>query len=202
MKRIACLLAVLVIALTACGASSVPPVEQMVATSVAATLAAMPTAIPFVIPATQPPPTAAPPPTEAAPTATVMILLPTLTLVPAPTAGSGSGSGTGYGHAQTPSQFIYYYYGLVNSRCYELAWSFLSSGFRARNNPGGYEEFVTYYNALERVVVNGVTTTSITSTNATVTVNATFIYKSGVTGSASIRFNLYYDSARRVWIFY
>ena len=198
MKRITCLLAVLVIALTACGASSVPPVEQMVATSVAATLAAMPTSIPFVIPATQPPPTAGPPPTEAAPTATTMILLPTLTLGTAPTAGSG----TGYGHSQTPSQFIYYYYGLVNSHSYELAWSFLSSGFKARNNPGGYEEFVTYYNALERVVVNSVTTTSITSTNATVTVSASFIYKSGVTGSASIPFNLYYDSARRVWIFY
>jgi hypothetical protein len=213
MKRFGMILVAGMMLLSACAPLGTPTqsnaqaVSDLVATGVAATLTAMPTATP--IPPTEPPPLPTPtlepvPPTAPPPTSTPVIVY-VYPTVPPPT----SPPVIIYVYpspqpAQTPAQFIYYYYSLINNRQYDLAWSFLTPDFIARNNSpeeGGYAGYVNYWNTVQSVVVTSVVVLSQRGTTASVRVYATYNYFSGASYDTQLVFYLVYDYTRGTWLF-
>jgi hypothetical protein len=178
---------------------------------------------------TSPPPpagtTAAPPPeTSTLPpaVATTALPLPTQTLpVPAATTVSPP-LGTTTAHApqsrgtpipttrlprtalNTPDGFLRWYFSAVwNERNYQDLWdNYLTPGFKARPNNGGFEDYVAWWNSVQRVDVNSATVLQNDGTHAWVRVNVTFHMLDGrVISNQEYDYDLFYDATRQTWMF-
>jgi len=166
--------------------------------------------------------TAAPPPVTATlppPVATTAPPLPTQTLPPAVTATNISTAVSATVHApqsrvpathlprtalKTSEGFLRWYFNTVwNERNYQDLWdNYLTPSFKARPSAGIYQDYVTWWESVQRVDVNSVTVLQNDGTHAWVRVNVTFTMKDGrVISNQEYDYDLLYDAARQTWMF-
>ncbi|MEW5870376.1 MAG: serine/threonine-protein kinase [Chloroflexota bacterium] len=106
------------------------------------------------------------------PTNTIRILEPTDTPYVAPTA-------TYTQRAPEPDEFIREYYGAINQRQYELAWSMLTENFKDRYNASGFGPYEDWWDTVERIDVLEENIQEQSSTRSVIAVKLRFTYKTG-----------------------
>lgn len=99
-----------------------------------------------------------------------------------------------------PAEFVSFYFENVNNRKYDLTWSLLSDAYKARTNPDGKEQYVTFWSGYNSVAITSLNSTYITNTSVQVNLEAIF-YKDGTTSTSKITYFLSYDNARESWLF-
>jgi hypothetical protein len=99
-----------------------------------------------------------------------------------------------------PAEFVSFYFENVNNRKYDLTWSLLSDAYKARTNPDGKEQYVTFWSGYNSVIITSLNSTYVTNTSVQVNLEATF-YKDGTTSTSKITYFLSYDNARESWLF-
>jgi hypothetical protein len=130
---------------------------------------------------------------EATPTAPINTNPPSATNIPnAPNPSSST----------DPEQFVRtYFYSLTHDRNYQNSWSLLTDGFKNKNSPGGYNDYVTFWDKIDSVDVNSINFFEQTSTDAKCAVNLTFNAKQGGNQTVNIKYHLIYNSDRQTWLF-
>jgi hypothetical protein len=139
-----------------------------------------------------------------APPAVLPTLTGTPTAVPPTAAPAYSGSYPSSPILQTPDQFIRSYYSNINVANYAYTWSLLTSNFIATNNgpaTGGYAGYVSFWNTVHEVVVQGVGLVSQNGGYAVVNVSALYHYNNGSLVNTTVAFNLTYNYSRATWMF-
>lgn len=166
-----------------------PVIVQPTDTAVPPTMTA-PTQVPTQIPTqtiTATPPSAATTAAHAEPTRSSRL--------PVPPAGKG---------IQDPAAFIRWYFAAVSqNRNYQDLWNnYLTSSFKTVVSPGGYSEYVTWWDSVQSVDVNSVNVIQNDGTHAVVRVNVTFTMKDGrLIPNQEYDYDLLYDAARQTWMF-
>ena len=168
------------------------PVDTATAVPTQAVIVATPT---VAVTVTAPPPAPTQPVSSPPATATAAQLQPTrVGRVP-------QQPGTGI---QDPGEFVRWYFGAVwQFRNYQELWdNYLTPSFKAHVSSGSYQEYVTWWSSVDRVVVNSVHVIENDGTHAWVRVNVTFHIKDGrVISNQQYDYDLLYDAARQTWMF-
>ncbi len=115
--------------------------------------------------------------------------------VPVPQTGNG---------IQDPAAFVNWYFAAVSqNRNYQDLWNnYLTPTFKTVVSPGGYSEYVTWWDSVQRVDVNSINVIQNDGTHATVRVNVTFNMKDGrVISNQEYDYDLLYDATRQTWMF-
>jgi hypothetical protein len=169
--------------------TSVPLILPPTKTSVPPTLPA-PTQVPSQIPTqtiAAPPPSAATTAPHAEPTRASRI--------PVPQSANG---------IQDPAAFVSWYFGAIwQNRNYQDLWNnYLTPSFKTVVSPGGYSEYVAWWDSVQRVDLNSIDTIQNDGTHAVVRVNVTFTMKDGrLIRNQEYDYDLLYDTARKTWMF-
>jgi hypothetical protein len=164
-------------------------IQQPTDTTIPPTVVA-PTQVPTQVPTqttAAPPPSVVPTAPHAEPTRSSRI--------PVPPAGNG---------IQDPAAFIRWYFAAVTeNRNYQDLWNnYLTPSFKTVVSPGGFSEYVTWWDSVQRVDVNSVNVIQNDGTHAVVRVNVTFTMKDGrLISNQEYDYDLLYDAARQVWMF-
>jgi hypothetical protein len=142
-------------------------------------------------------PTRAPTQTIAAPAPAT----PTLSHALQPTRPSTQQPGTG---PQDPEQFVRWYFGAIwTGRDYQALWqNYLTPKFQTTVSPGGFSDYVQWWDSVDHVVVNSVNVLQNDGTHAWVRVNLNFYLKDGrVLKNRDYDYGLVYDLIRKTWMF-
>ncbi len=105
---------------------------------------------------------------------------------------------------QDPEQFVRWYFGAVwQIRDYENLWNnYLTPSFKTVVSPGGYAEYVTWWNSVQRVDINSINVIQNDGTHAVIQVNVTFAMKDGrIIGNQEYDYDLLYDANKQTWMF-
>jgi hypothetical protein len=142
--------------------------------------------------------TAVPSPTQiiAVPPAATNIPLPTFDPV-LPTQSSGN-------NLADPAAFARWYFTVVwSERKYEDLWNnYLTPSFRANVGSGQYEDYVLWWNSVERVDIHSVEVVRNDGAHAWVRVHVTFTMQDGrVVTNQQYDYDLLFDPARQTWMF-
>jgi len=142
------------------------------------------------------------------PTQTAVPQLPvvTITVAPgsntkAPPLGSPSGTQT---VVQGPAEFARWYFTRVwNERDYQNLWeNSLTTSFKANVGSGLFEDYVGWWESVERVDINAVDVLANNGTDAWVRVDLTFRMKDGrVVQNQIYEYDLLFDPGRGTWMF-
>ncbi len=103
-----------------------------------------------------------------------------------------------------PTGFIRWYFGRVwKERDYQNLWNnYLTPSFKAHVGSGLFDDYVGWWNSVERVDVNSVDVLQNNGTNAQVHVNVTIHMKDGhVVPNQIFDYQLLYDANRKTWMF-
>jgi hypothetical protein len=112
-----------------------------------------------------------------------------------------SGTQTG---AQDPVEFANWYFARVwNERDYQNLWdNYLTASFKANVGSGLFDDYVWWWNTVERVDVNSVDVLENNDVVASVRVDLTFHMKDGrVIQNQIYTYDLLYDPSRATWMF-
>jgi len=105
---------------------------------------------------------------------------------------------------QDPVVFSRWYFTRVwNERDYQNLWdNYLTASFKANVGSGLFEDYVWWWNTVERVDVNSVDVLENNGSNASVRVNLTFHMKDGrVVQDQIYTYDFLYDPSRATWMF-
>lgn len=105
---------------------------------------------------------------------------------------------------QDPAQFVRWYFGDIwTARDYQQLWeNYLTPKFQTTVSPGGFSEYVQWWESVDHVVVNSVTVLQNDGTRAWVRVNLSFYLKDGrVLENRDYDYGLLYDATRHTWMF-
>ena len=105
---------------------------------------------------------------------------------------------------QDPGAFARWYFTRVwNERDYQNLWdNYLTASFKANVGSGLFEDYVWWWNTVERVDTNSVNVLENNGGNAHVRVNLTFYMKDGrVLENQVYDYDLLYDPSRQTWMF-
>jgi hypothetical protein len=175
------------------------------------------TAAPSVLPSKTPtvvststaiPPSAVPTqmPTKAPPTQTIAapaLATPTLSHALQPTRPSNATQQPGTG-LQDPAEFVRWYFATIwTARNYQQLWdTYLTPKFQTTVSPGGFSDYVQWWESVDHATVNSVTVLQNDGARAFVRVNLSFYLKDGrVLENREYDYSLVYDLARRTWMF-
>ena len=104
---------------------------------------------------------------------------------------------------EDPGKFINYYYGLINDRQYEQAWSLLSNDFISRNHnndAGGYSAYVDWWNSISSVTVSSAESEYQGGNSAKVVTLLRYKKKNSCSYDDKVYFQLIYDQSRDTWL--
>ena len=105
---------------------------------------------------------------------------------------------------QDPAEFARWYFGRVwNDRNYQDLWdNFLTQSFKSNVSPGGYDDYVTWWDSVQRVDVNSVDVLQNDGTHAWIHVNVNFHLKDGrILENREYDYYLLYETNRKTWMF-
>jgi hypothetical protein len=105
---------------------------------------------------------------------------------------------------QDPAGFAQWYFAKVwGERNYQDLWNnYLTPSYKANVGSGVYEDYVAWWNSVERVEVDSVQVLENNGTQARIRVNAAFYMRDGrVVPSQPYEYDLLYDAARGTWMF-
>jgi len=105
---------------------------------------------------------------------------------------------------QDPAEFARWYFTRVwKERDYQNLWdNYLTASFTANVGSGLFEDYMGWWNSVERVDVNSVDVIENNGTDAWVRVNLTFHMKDGrVVGDQIYDYDFLYDATRGTWMF-
>ena len=104
-----------------------------------------------------------------------------------------------------PVEFINEYFSLINERRYDDAWARLSNrfveNFANRTGGGGYNDYVEYWNTVNKVEIAFIEIQSQSDTQAIVYAEILFNYKAGNTEIGHIKYKLVKDTTGKSWLF-
>lgn len=100
-----------------------------------------------------------------------------------------------------PKIFIQEYFVLLNQGRYEEAWSQLSNEFQANSGPGGYEEYVAFWETVDEIEIIKMEITSQTEAEAFVYVEVIYHYQEGYTTTGHTNYKLIKDALNESWLF-
>jgi hypothetical protein len=104
-----------------------------------------------------------------------------------------------------PISFINEYFSLINERRYDDAWARLSNKFKEnftnRTDGGGYNEYVEYWNTVNKVEIAFIELQSQNDTEAIVYAEILFNYKTGNTETGHVKYKLVKDTTGKSWLF-
>jgi hypothetical protein len=106
--------------------------------------------------------------------------------------------------AQGPAEFVRWYFTRVwNERDYQNLWeNYLSPSYKANVGSGLFEDYVGWWDSVERVDVNAVHVLQNNGQDARVRVNLTFHMKDGrVIENQIYEYDFLYDPGRATWMF-
>jgi hypothetical protein len=100
-----------------------------------------------------------------------------------------------------PEQFVRsYFYSLTHDRDYKHSWSLLTDGFKEKNVPGGYSDYVKFWDKIDSVDLNSIDFYEHTSTSAKCRVSITF-HANDTQETDDVRYHLIFDSSHNTWMF-
>jgi serine/threonine-protein kinase len=102
--------------------------------------------------------------------------------------------------ASDPQEAVRDYYDLINIREYELAQGRLSEDFKEGAIYGNEEQFLGWWNSVDRVVVTGTRTTKQSPRKATVETQLVYYMKDGGNSPESLRIKLKWDKQMKWWL--
>jgi hypothetical protein len=105
---------------------------------------------------------------------------------------------------QDPAEFAHWYFARVwNERDYQNLWdNYLTASFKANVGSGIFEDYVGWWDSVERVDVNSVIVLQNNGSYARVQVNLTFHMKNGrVVENQIYDYDFLYDASRETWMF-
>jgi hypothetical protein len=105
---------------------------------------------------------------------------------------------------QDPAEFARWYFTRVwNERDYQNLWdNYLTASFKANVGSGLFEDYVWWWNSVERVSINSVDVLQNNGQDAWVRINLTFHMKDGrVVENQVYDYDLLYDPNRGAWLF-
>jgi hypothetical protein len=126
---------------------------------------------------------------------------------PTPTAVQGLATpipATQVSTAQSPAEFAAWYFTRVwNERDYQNLWdNYLTTSFKTNVGSGLFEDYVFWWESVQRVQINAVDVLQNNGVDALVRVNLTFHMKDGrVVENQMYNYDFLYDSARGSWMF-
>lgn len=100
-----------------------------------------------------------------------------------------------------PEIFIQDYFVLLNQQRYEEAWSKLSNEFQANRGPGGFDEYVAFWETVEEIEVIRMEITSQNEAEALLYVEVNYHYKEGYTTTGHTNYKLVKDALSESWLF-
>jgi hypothetical protein len=106
--------------------------------------------------------------------------------------------------AQDPAEFMRWYFTRVwTERDYQNLWdNYLTASFKTNVGSGLFEDYVWWWNTVERVDINSVDVLQNNGTNASVRVHLTFHMKDGrLVENQIYDYDLLYDASRGTWMF-
>ncbi len=106
--------------------------------------------------------------------------------------------------SEDPAEFARWYFTRVwNERDYQNLWdTYLTPSYKANAGSGLFEDYVGWWNAVERVDVNSVDVIQNNGSDAWVRVNLTFRMKDGrVVQDQVYDYDFLYDPSRGTWMF-
>ncbi len=102
---------------------------------------------------------------------------------------------------QDPETFVRAYFRSVTvARDYEHTWNLLTNGFKEKNDPGGFSEYVDFWNKIDSVDLNSIDFYEHTSTSAKCAVNITF-HANSTSQTVDVKYHLVYNANRKTWLF-
>ena len=104
---------------------------------------------------------------------------------------------------EDPAQFLKRYYGLINDRQYNQAWSLLSEDFKSRNhgnNTGGYSAYVDWWNTVSKVTVSSAEIKYQGVESAKVIILLHYEMKNNSSYEDKVYFQLIYDKSSDSWL--
>jgi hypothetical protein len=105
---------------------------------------------------------------------------------------------------QDPEGFVRWYFGVIwQVRNYQDLWNiYLTPTFKTVVSPGGYTEYVAWWDSVQRVDVNSVNVIQNDGSHAVIRVNVTFTMKDGrIISNQEYDYDLLYDATRKTWMF-
>jgi hypothetical protein len=105
---------------------------------------------------------------------------------------------------QGPAEFARWYFTRVwNERDYQNLWDhYLTASYKANVGSGLFEDYVGWWDSVERVDVNSVDVLANNGSDAYVRVNVTFRMKDGrVVANQAYDYDFLYDPSRGTWMF-
>ena len=102
-----------------------------------------------------------------------------------------------------PAQFIRDYFSLLNDRRYEEAWSKLSSKYKentVNNGGGGYNEYVSFWNTVDKVEIILVEIRSQNNSEVYIYTEIKYYYKAGYTTVGHTNYKLIKDTSNKSWL--
>lgn len=105
---------------------------------------------------------------------------------------------------QDPAEFARWYFGAVwQQRNYQDLWdNYLTPSFKTNVGSGSFEDYVTWWNSVERIEIHSVDVMRHEGTYAWVRVNVTFYMKDGrIVSGQQYDYDLFYDANRGTWMF-
>lgn len=105
---------------------------------------------------------------------------------------------------QDPAEFARWYFTRVwRERDYQNLWdNYLTASYKTNVGSGVFEDYVGWWNTVERVDVNAVDVLENNGTHAWVRVNLTFRMKNGhVLRNEIYDYEFRYDASRGTWMF-
>jgi len=106
--------------------------------------------------------------------------------------------------AQGPDEFVRWYFTRVwTERDYQNLWdNYLTASFKTNVGSGLFEDYVWWWNTVERVDINSVDVVQNDGNNALVRVHLTFHMKDGrLVENQVYDYDLLYDPSRSTWMF-
>jgi len=103
-----------------------------------------------------------------------------------------------------PALFVQEYFVLLNQRKYQEAWSKLSDKFIdnfAERGAGGYDEYVAFWDTVERVEIASIEIVSQTDSEALIYVEIIYSYKAGYSTTGHTTYKVVKNSSGVSWLF-
>jgi hypothetical protein len=100
-----------------------------------------------------------------------------------------------------PEDFIRdYFYSVTHKRNYEHLWTLMTDDFKQRNTPGGYSEYIEFWNTVEQVDINNMEFQRTSDTSVKCQFRM-ILHIGGKQYFTNAKYNLIYDASRQTWLF-